>query len=145
MLDKKLINPMREDYLSGMNFVQIGMKYGIDPRTAKRYSLNNLPTEHLQQRPFPSVLDDYKPAIQAWLKTGNMPSTLIHDRLLEMGCRCGYTIVNDYVQKLNQCDNTTQTAAMKNSYWKKHIKRGAFYKNHMIKVNSEIKHKNKEE
>ena len=23
----------------------------------------------------------------------------IHDRLIEQGCKCGYTIVNDYVRK----------------------------------------------
>ena len=144
MLFKESVNPIREDYLSGMNLVQIGKKYGIDPRTAKRYSLKNLPTEHLQQRPFPSVLDEYKPTIHALLKTGNMPSTLIHDRLIEMGCRCGYTIVNDYVKKLSQFNKTAQANTTNNSYWKKHIKRGSFYENHMMKVNSE-KSRNKEE
>ena len=98
MLDKP-INPIRSDYLSGISFVAIGKKYFIDPRTAKRYALNNLPSEYLEQRPFSSVLDQHKPIINIWLKNGNLPSTVIHDRLLEMGCACGYTIVNDYVQK----------------------------------------------
>lgn len=62
MPDKSL-NPIRSDYLSGMSYVSIAKKYGIDPRTAKRYALNNLPNEHLEQRPFPSVLDQYKPII----------------------------------------------------------------------------------
>jgi hypothetical protein len=94
------LTPIRNDYLSGMSYVAIGKKYGIDPRTAKRYALKNLPNEFLEQRPFPSVLDQYKPMINMWLENGKLPSTVIHDRLVEMGCVCGYTIVNDYVQKI---------------------------------------------
>lgn len=101
-MSEEHINPIRSDYLSGMSYVDIGKKHGIDPRTAKRYALNNLPCEYLDQRPFPSILDQYKPIINTWLQKGRLPSTVIHDRLLEMDCECGYTIVNDYVQKMVQ-------------------------------------------
>ena len=94
------LNPIRQDYLSGMSYMAIGWKYGIDPRTAKRYAQNNFPIKHLEERPFSSVLDQYKPIIDSWLSGGKIPSTTIHDRLLELGCICGYTIVNDYVQKI---------------------------------------------
>lgn len=94
-----IVHPIREDYLNGMSFVAIGEKYMIDPRTAKRYALNNLPLAHLDNRPFESILDPYKASIDKWLLNGRIFATMIHDRLIEQGCECGYTIVNDYVRK----------------------------------------------
>ena len=82
-----------------MSFTAIGEKYSIDPRTAKRYALNNLPLEYLDKRPFTSVLDPYKSLIDLWLLNGRIFATTIHDRLIEQGCKCSYTIVNDYVNK----------------------------------------------
>ena len=92
------LHPIRQDYLAGMSFTAIGEKYAIDPRTAKRYALNNLPLEHLDCRPFSSILDPYKSLIDQWLLNGRIFATLIHDRLVERGCKCSYTIVNDYVR-----------------------------------------------
>jgi hypothetical protein len=94
------IHPIRHDYLSGMSFSAIGEKYMIDPRTAKRYALNNLPLEHLESRPFSSVLDPYKDLIASWLANGRIFATTIRDRLIELGCMCSYTTVNDYVRKI---------------------------------------------
>jgi len=94
-----IVHPIRKDYLSGMSFSAISEKYYIDPRTAKRYALNNLPLEDLDSRPFTSVLDPYKHLIDQWLLNGRLFATLVHDRLKEQGCVCGYTIVNDYVRK----------------------------------------------
>ena len=91
--------PIRSDYLAGMSFTAIGEKYLIDPRTAKRYALNNLPLEYLDKRPFTSVLDPYKVLIDQWLLNGRIFATTIHDHLIEQGCKCSYTIVNDYVNK----------------------------------------------
>jgi len=82
-----------------MSFSAIGEKYLIDPRTAKRYALNNLPLEHLESRPFSTVLDPYKNLIDSWLVNGRVFATTIHDRLQELGCMCSYTTVNDYVRK----------------------------------------------
>ena len=95
----EVIHPIRQDYLSGMSFIAIGEKYMIDQRTAKRYATNNLPLEHLDNRPFSSVLDPYKESIDRWLLKERIFATTIHDRLIEQGCKCGYTIVNDYVRK----------------------------------------------
>ena len=98
MRAERIVNPIRQDYLSGMSFVSIGEKYRIDQRTAKRYAILNLPLEYLDNRPFPSVLDPYKESIDHWLLKGRIFATTIHDRLIEEGCKCGYTIVNDYVR-----------------------------------------------
>ena len=95
----EIVYPIRKDYLSGMSFSAIAEKYAVDPRTAKRYALDNLPLEYLDSRPFSSVLDPYKELIDQWLLNGRIFATLVHDRLIEQGCVCGYTIVNEYVRK----------------------------------------------
>ena len=133
MPDKSL-NPIRSDYLFGMSYASIGEKYGIDPRTAKRYALNNYPSEYLEQRPFPSVIDQYKPIINIWLRNGKLPSTVIHDRLLEIGCVCGYTIVNDYVQKIIR--EYEKTGDCQIDVQSKHLNKDfklASYKEHQMK------------
>lgn len=98
-MNKEIPQPIRQDFLDGMSYTAISRKYSIDPRTAKRYVKNNLPLEELDKRPFSSVLDPYKAQIDCWLLNGPIFSRTIHDRLTECGCRCGYTIVNDYVRK----------------------------------------------
>lgn len=55
--------PIRQDYLNGMTYKAISLKYQIDVRTAKRYVQLNLPLSDLEQRPFSSVLDPYKKQI----------------------------------------------------------------------------------
>jgi len=98
-MSREIINPIRQDFLNGMSYSAIGRKYTIDSRTAKRYVINNLPLEELDKRPFASVLDPYKSLIDNWLLNGPIFSRTIHDRLIECGCKCGYTIVNDYVRQ----------------------------------------------
>jgi hypothetical protein len=98
MEEKDVIYPIRRDYLSGMSFAAIGRKYYIDQRTAKRYALQNLPMAAYEKRVFPSSLDPFKPKIDEWLRKEPMFASVIRDHLVEMGCICGYTIVNDYVR-----------------------------------------------
>jgi len=99
MAKGETIHPIRRDWLSGMSYVALGEKYAIDQRTAKRYAMSNLPLEYLDNRPFSSVLNPYKASIDKWLLNGRIFSTVIHDRLIEQGCKCGYTTVNDYASK----------------------------------------------
>lgn len=106
-MSKEIPQPIKQDFLNGMSYAAIGRKYSIDPRTAKRYVENNLPLEELEKRPFASVLDPYKGLIDRWLLNGPIFSRTIHDRLIECGCNCGYTIVNDYVRnKINEYEKS---------------------------------------
>lgn len=106
-MSKEIPQPIKRDFLNGMSYAAIGRKYSIDPRTAKRYVEINLPLEELEKRPFASVLDPYKEMIDRWLLNGPIFSRTIHDRLIECGCNCGYTIVNDYVRnKINEYEKS---------------------------------------
>lgn len=102
----EIIHPIRKDYLNGMTYKAISVKYQIDVRTAKRYVQLNLPLSDLEQRPFSSVLDPYKPQIDQWLSKEKTYASTIYDWLLSEGCNCGYTIVNKYVQeKIREYEN----------------------------------------
>lgn len=98
-MSKEMIQPIRQDYLDGMTYKAIAIKYQIDERTAKRYVQLNLPLSELEQRPFTSILDPYKPQIDVWLTTEKIYASTIYDWLISEGCNCGYTIVNKYVQE----------------------------------------------
>ena len=47
-MNKEIPQPIRQDFLNGMSFTAIGRKYSIDPRTAKRHVINNLPFKVLE-------------------------------------------------------------------------------------------------
>ena len=98
-MSKEMIQPIRQDYLDGMTYKAIAIKYQIDVRTAKRYVQLNLPLSELEQRPFTSILDPYKPKIDVWLTKEKIYASTIYDWLIAEGCDCGYTIVNKYVQE----------------------------------------------
>lgn len=92
-------NPIRRDRQAGMSYMDIALKYRIDPRTAKRYAEKNLPLAHLENRPFASILDPYRALIDHWLQTERICATTVHGRLRAMGCLCSYGTVNGYVRK----------------------------------------------
>ncbi|MDF2989389.1 MAG: Integrase catalytic region [Eubacterium sp.] len=92
-------HPIRQDYLNGMTYKAVSLKYQIDVRTAKRYVQLNLPLSNLEQRPFNSVLDPYKQQIDLWLSAEKIYASTVFDWLVSEGCTCGYTIVNKYVQE----------------------------------------------
>lgn len=98
-MSKEMIQPIRQEYLGGMTYKAIAIKYQIDVRTAKRYAQLNLPLSELEQRPFTSILDPYKLKINVWLSKEKIYASTIFDWLISEGCDCGYTLVNNYVQE----------------------------------------------
>jgi hypothetical protein len=59
---------------------------------------------------------------------------VIHDRLLELGCNCGYAIVNDYVQKFIRDNEKAahESIQAESSRWNKDYKPGT-YKEQQLK------------
>ena len=51
---------IRSDRLKGMSYTEIGRKYHIDPRTAKKYAESDTRPEYVLSEPKPSKLDPYK-------------------------------------------------------------------------------------
>jgi hypothetical protein len=99
MAQEQQVNPIKQDYVNGLTYRAIAEKYMIDARTARRYVELNLPMSDLEQRPFTSVLDPYKGRIDSWLSKERCYASVIYEWLALEGCRCGYGIVNRYVQE----------------------------------------------
>ena len=51
---------IRNDRLKGMSYTELGRKYHIDPRTAKRYAESPQRPEYTLSAPKPTKLDAYK-------------------------------------------------------------------------------------
>ena len=55
---------IRNDYKKELSLTEIGRKYGIDPRTAKRYAHSNEKPQYRLSQLKGSKLDPYKQAIE---------------------------------------------------------------------------------
>ena len=89
---------IRADYKKGLNNTEIGRKYGIDPRTAKRYSKAESKPKYELNKKRGSILDDYKQTIDELLKEAAYSAVRIQEIITEQGYTGKYTVVKDYVR-----------------------------------------------
>ena len=100
---------IRNDRKKGLSYTEIARKYNMDPRTAKIYAESDIkPVYQLTERK-PSKLDSYKHQIDLWLEEAPFSAVRIHEKLLEQGCDCKYTIVREYVSSKKQDLNEKAT------------------------------------
>ena len=59
---------IRSDKLKGMSYTEIGRKYHIDPRTAKKYAESPQKPEYHLTGPKATKLDEYKQRVDIWLE-----------------------------------------------------------------------------
>ena len=81
----------------GLSYTEIARKHHIDPRTAKKYAESDVRPVYTLTAPKPSKLDPYKHLIDMWLEEAPYSAVRIHEKLMEQGCDCKYTIVRQYV------------------------------------------------
>lgn len=72
---------IRNDRLRGMSYTELGKKYHIDPRTAKKYAESPRRTEYTLTGPKPSKLDTYKQQIDLWLEEAPYSAVRILEKL----------------------------------------------------------------
>lgn len=89
---------IRSDKLKGMNYTELGRKYNIDPRTAKRYAESEIKPEYTLTEPKISKLDPYKKQIDQWLEEAPYSAVRILEKLQELGFGGKYSIVKEYVR-----------------------------------------------
>ena len=96
---------IRNDRLKGMSYTEIGRKYHIDPRTAKKYAESDTRPEYVLSEPKASKLDPYKDIITVWLEEAPYSAERIYEKIREHGFTGGHSIVKDYVRgKKEQLD-----------------------------------------
>lgn len=88
---------IRNQRKKGLSYIEIARKHHIDPRTAKKYAESDTKPVYTLTTPKPSKLDPYKHLIDMWLEEAPYSAVRIHEKLMEQGCDCKYTIVRQYV------------------------------------------------
>ena len=88
---------IRNERKKGLSYTEIARKHHIDPRTAKKYAESDSKPAYTLTAPKPSKLDPYKHLIDMWLEEAPYSAVRIHEKLMEQGCDCKYTIVRQYV------------------------------------------------
>ena len=89
---------IRNDRLKGMSYTEIGKKYHIDPRTAKKYAELPQRPEYTLTEPKATKLDAYKQQMDAWLEEAPYSAVRILEKLTEQGFDGKYSIVKQYVK-----------------------------------------------
>ena len=59
---------IRSDRQKGMSYTELGKRYQMDPRTAKKYAESAQKPKYTLTEPKPTKLDAYKQQIDQWLK-----------------------------------------------------------------------------
>lgn len=88
---------IRNERKKGLSYTEIARKHHIDPRTAKKYAESDVRPVYTLTAPKSSKLDPYKHLIDMWLEEAPYSAVRIHEKLMEHGCDCKYTIVRQYV------------------------------------------------
>ena len=89
---------LKADYQKGLGYTELGRKYNVDRRTAKKYANSDSRPEYVLTESKPSKLDPYKPQINIWLEEAPYSATRIWEKLKEYGFEGGYTMVKQYVR-----------------------------------------------
>lgn len=86
----------------GMSMRSIARKLGIHRNTVKKYLEGSHPPVYCKHARKASILDSFKPAIDAYLKEDDYQATWIFDRLKHMGYSGGYDTVKLYVRGIKE-------------------------------------------
>ena len=89
---------LKADYQKGLSYSELGRKYNIDRRTAKKYAHSDSRPEYVLTDSKPSKLDPYKPQINIWLEEAPYSAARIWEKVQEQGFEGCYTTVKHYVR-----------------------------------------------
>ena len=73
---------IRSDRQKSLSYTELGKKYYMDPRTAKRYAESPERPEYTLSELKPTKMDPFKPVVDEWLKC--TPSQGQHEFLLSI-------------------------------------------------------------
>lgn len=101
---------IRNDFKKGLSFKEIGRKYGIDQRTAKKYSLLDTKPKYRYIRPKHKAVEDYADYINELLKEAPYSAVRIRELLEEhYNIKICYTSVQEYVKRQKEEFNRQAT------------------------------------
>jgi transposase len=89
---------IRADKQKGLSYSELGRKYNIDRRTAKKYAESESRPVYSLTDSKPSKLDPYKRQIVIWLEEAPYSAMRIWEKLREQGFDGSYTTVKHFVR-----------------------------------------------
>lgn len=89
---------IRNDRQKEMSYVELGKKYHMDLRTAKRYAQSPQKPEYTLTQPKTTKLDAYKQQVDQWLEEAPYSAVRILEKLQEQGFERKYSILKEYVR-----------------------------------------------
>ena len=112
---------IRSDKQKGLSYVELGRKYHIAPRTAKRYAESPQKPEYTLHEPKPTKMDPHKQIVDEWL-----------EELREMGFDGGYSIVKAYVSSRKMDLNEKATVRFETMPGKQGQMDWGFFEEHWV-------------
>lgn len=130
---------IRNDRLKGLNYTELGKKYHIDPRTAKRYANSSHRPEYTLTGPKQSKLDPYKQQIDLWLEEAPYSAVRILEKLIEQGFEGKYSIVKEYVRGKKTDLDEKATVRFETMPGQQGQMDWGFFEDHRVKENGQEK------
>ena len=123
---------IRSDRQKGLIYVELGKKYHMDPRTAKRYAESPQRPEYTLTGPKPTKLDAYKQQIDQWLEEAPYSAVRILEKLKEQGFEGKYSIVKEYVRGKKMDLNEKATVRFETMPGKQGQMDWGFFEDHQV-------------
>lgn len=130
---------IRSDHQKGLSYSELGRKYNIDRRTAKKYAESESRPEYVLTDSKPSKLDPYKPQIVMWLEEAPYSAMRIWEKVKEQGFEGGYTTVKHFVRGKKEQLNEQATVRFETMPGLQGQVDWAFFEDYRVKENGEEK------
>lgn len=130
---------IRNDRLKGMSYTELGKRYHIDPRTAKRYAESPQRPEYTLTGPKPTKLDAYKQQVDLWLEEAPYSAVRILEKLAEQGFDGKYSIVKEYVRGKKMDLDEKATVRFETLPGQQGQMDWGFFEDHLVLENGQIK------
>jgi transposase len=130
---------LRADYQKGLSYSELGRKYNIDRRTAKKYVESESRPVYSLTDSKPSKLDPYKEQIVFWLEEAPYSALRIWEKVKEQGFNGSYSVVKHFVRGKKEQLNEQATVRFETIPGQQGQVDWAFFEDFRVKENGEEK------
>ena len=130
---------IRADHQKGLSYSELGRKYNLDRRTAKKYAESESRPEYVLTDSKPSKLDPYKSQITMWLEEAPYSAMRIWEKVKEQGFDGSYSLVKHYVRGKKEHLNEQATVRFETMPGLQAQVDWAFFEDFLVRENREEK------
>jgi transposase len=130
---------IRADHQKGLSYSELGRKYNIDRRTAKKYAESESRPVYSLTDSKPSKLDPYKSQIMVWLNEAPYSAMRIWEKIQEQGFDGSYSVVKHFVRGKKEQLNEQATIRFETMPGLQAQVDWAFFEDHRVKEGKESK------